>query len=162
MKYGRQETIVFLQKRDGFLCFLCKKPFAHGERPTVDHWIPRAAGGSEEFDNLHLMHKSCNTKKADLVPNPDGTLPKREKSNFRTRKNSKREILAGLCYRCDNGRKLGEGQVCYECGMEAGPFDAPHYLKRPSPQCDHDDYWCWACCIGLVERKSVMMKLIIG
>lgn len=162
LKHNRQEVINHLKKRDGFLCFICKKPFDYNERPTIDHWIPRAAGGPDDFDNYRLAHLECNTKKGDLVPNEDGSIPARVKSNFRTRKTNKREVLSKLCTVCNDGRKLSADQTCNDCGSGAGPYDAPHYLKRPSPQCDHNIYWCWACCIGIVERKSALMSLLTG
>ena len=162
LKHDRKHVIETLRKRDGFFCFICKKPFAHDERPTIDHWIPRAAGGADEMHNYRLAHLACNTKKGDLVPNEDGTIPSRIKSNYRTRKVSKREVLSRLCTKCNDGRNLTAGDTCEDCGSGAGPYDAPHYLKRPSPQCDHDIYWCWACGIGIVERKSAIMSLMIG
>jgi len=34
-------------------------------RPTFDHVIPRAQGGTDELDNLQLVHFACNRAKGD-------------------------------------------------------------------------------------------------
>ncbi|MEM5516789.1 HNH endonuclease signature motif containing protein [Henriciella sp. AS95] len=61
-----------LWAKQGGCCALCGKPMpasrfdvAHAtiwkrQRPTFDHIIPRAAGGSDEPDNLQLAHARCN------------------------------------------------------------------------------------------------------
>lgn len=33
------------------------------ERPTFDHIVPQAAGGSDMEDNLQLAHAGCNKRK---------------------------------------------------------------------------------------------------
>lgn len=36
-----------------------------GFAPTFDHIVPRAAGGSDEFENLRLVHRACNYIRGD-------------------------------------------------------------------------------------------------
>lgn len=74
---------VVLQ-RDGFVCVVCGNAATH-----VDHIIPKAAGGTDDLDNLQAMCATHNLKKgtkqqmrgtywlADALPNglpkPKGT-----------------------------------------------------------------------------------------
>ena len=52
-----------IAKRDGPNCWLCGKPFAPKERPTLDHVTPKSMGGSHRLPNLKIAHYSCNTKR---------------------------------------------------------------------------------------------------
>ena len=163
IKLTKTDVVEILRERDGYLCFLCKEPFDSKEYPTLDHWIPKSAGGSDLPDNLRLAHRKCNTLKSDTIPNADGTLPKRKKRvKPADRRRAKKEIQESICHQCDNGRKLAARQTCDHCGSIAGPIHAPHYLKKKSTECDHNNYWCWACSIGIVERKSALLNLMIG
>lgn len=36
-----------------------------GLAPTFDHIVPRAAGGSDELQNLRLTHRACNLNRGD-------------------------------------------------------------------------------------------------
>ena len=68
------------------LCALCGKPMpasrfdvAHAsiwkrERPTFDHIIPRAAGGSDAPENLQLAHARCNKRKGKSQTGSDGRV----------------------------------------------------------------------------------------
>lgn len=160
----KQELIEQLKSRDGDSCFICKSPFVE-EQPTIDHWIPKAVGGSDEIENLRITHRKCNTDKADRIPNPDGTLPPKRPNGFdksRLKRINKKKLKESICRVCDNGRKLDRLSICRSCGSPAGPSHAPHYLKRPSHLCDHNLNWCWACSIGIVDRKSAFDNLITG
>lgn len=42
-----------------------------GSEMTVDHWMPRMAGGSDELDNLVYACWKCNQFKHDFWPNAD-------------------------------------------------------------------------------------------
>ena len=160
----KQETIEILKSRDGDSCFICKKEFID-EFPTIDHWIPLAHGGGSEIENLRLAHRKCNTEKADRIPNEDGTIPEKNLTSlqrYRAKRVNKKKLKEQICRICENGRKLQEYDICRVCGSHAGPKHAPHYLKRPSHLCDHNINWCWACSIGIVDRKSALDNLLTG
>lgn len=63
--------VVELADRDGWFCAYCGRGLAccqgdldGGEPlPTVDHIVPRALGGSEEFSNKCLACAKCNSTK---------------------------------------------------------------------------------------------------
>lgn len=158
----KKDKIAFLYKKYGYDCFICKEPFGT-EKPTIEHWIPRALGGSDDISNLRLTHKACNVMKSDTLPNPDGTItlpPK--KVPYYKRRIDRQRILNEFCYECDGGRKLNHGEFCSDCGAPPGPPENPRYLKRRSPDCDHNVYWCWACSIGIVDKKSAAQNLMTG
>ena len=66
------------------LCALCGRAMpksrfevAHAsiwkrERPTIDHIVPRAAGGPDVPENLQLTHARCNRVKGRVQPGPEG------------------------------------------------------------------------------------------
>src|SRR5690606_20768724 len=62
-----------LAKRDGPYCRLCgcdvDMSARHPDpmRPSVDHIIPRALGGSDAAENNQLAHLLCNQIKSDRV-----------------------------------------------------------------------------------------------
>jgi hypothetical protein len=55
------------------LCGICHEPVNLSIRhpspksPSVDHVIPKAKGGTNEFTNLQLAHLGCNSAKRDRV-----------------------------------------------------------------------------------------------
>lgn len=157
----RAERIEALTITWGPDCFLCHNPFKEESDITFDHWIPRSKGGTWDIENLRLAHKRCNALKGDLMPNPDGTLPKVEKrgSTFKT-KQMKRSERPDLCQKCENGRSLGPQESCNVCGSGPMPERFPRWAKASSLECDHDDFWCAWCSIGVIERKPTINNLL--
>ena len=103
----KQELIEQLKSRDGDSCFICNKPFIE-EQPTIDHWIPKAVGGSDEIENLRITHRKCNTDKADRIPNTDGTLPPKRPNGFdrsRLKRINKKKLKESIC------REIGRAHV---------------------------------------------------
>jgi 5-methylcytosine-specific restriction endonuclease McrA len=62
-------TVGELAHRDGATCGICGRAvnlFAakdNPDKPSIDHIIPRAAGGTNDPANLQLAHLSCNHRK---------------------------------------------------------------------------------------------------
>jgi hypothetical protein len=52
-----------LLKRDGGDCWFCGEQM--GDDCTIEHLIPRAAGGTNSLVNLALAHRLCNQKAED-------------------------------------------------------------------------------------------------
>jgi hypothetical protein len=164
-KMVRDEILAVLVERDGDICMYpgCgnKLDFnATGKKEvTIDHWMPQSwcydKGWTTEqvwdTSNLKLMEKECNAKKGSLLPNPDGTLPPREVTQRERRADKSNRPT--VCLACDSGRKLGPGDVCGACGSGPMPEAFPGWAKMKSTECDHDLFWCWACSIGLTERR---------
>lgn len=74
-KPGRQARIAIInliKRRDGYFCYICKERFNLEDPPTIDHYIPKAHGGTWELGNLRLAHSLCNSLKANFMPT--GTL----------------------------------------------------------------------------------------
>ncbi len=51
--------------RDRYTCQYCG---AHGRELTIDHVVPRWAGGPHAWDNLVACCRRCNLKKGDKTP----------------------------------------------------------------------------------------------
>lgn len=164
VKVPRAEIVAALRKRDGDTCQHpdCGRiiDFSITDGPsenTIDHWIAQYHGKANgwtmaqiwDLSNLKMMHKKCNAKKGDLIPNEDGTLPPKPQSTFRFRR-QKRADRTEACKQCDNGHNLGADELCASCGMTAQRF--PRWAKVKAPECDHELFWCWACSIGIIER----------
>lgn len=150
-KTARDEVIVLLVKRDGYVCQFpgCAIPFSDMNPPTIDHWMPRSIFGDDSLENLKLMHFDCNNRKGNIVPNDDGTID--IKSKAKGPKIKKPEI----CESCMAGRMLGEDEICNSCGSGPQPYGTPRYKQRKPKNCGHDEKsHCWACWIGIVPRKS--------
>jgi 5-methylcytosine-specific restriction endonuclease McrA len=64
-------TVVFsrknLWKRDRYTCQYCGMQPGPGEL-TIDHVVPRSAGGLSTWENCVLACVDCNTRKADRSP----------------------------------------------------------------------------------------------
>lgn len=158
-KVPRAELVAALRERDGDQC---KYPDCGNElnfeitdgplEVTLDHWIPQWFGKENGWtwdqiwalNNLVLMHKKCNAKKGERVPNEDGTLPPRITRAFRYRR-QKRAGRPEFCIECDNGHNLFVGEICANCGCNAQRF--PKSAKVRFDECDHEILWCWVCSI---------------
>lgn len=66
-----------LYRRDDFTCQYCRKVFPEDEL-SVDHVVPRAAGGRTSWDNCVTACLDCNNRKADRSLKDAGlSLPKK-------------------------------------------------------------------------------------
>lgn len=165
-KIPRTQLVADLVERDGILC---QHPACGREmdlsltegplQATIDHWFPQVYGRENgwtreqiwELSNLKLMHRRCNAKKGDLVPNEDDTLPEKITKTFRYRRD-KRATRPEMCTVCDNGHNLGLDEICASCGSDAQRF--PRWAKVKTQDCDHELFWCIWCSIGVIERPS--------
>lgn len=167
-KIPRAQLVTDLVERDGTLC---QHPSCGREldltltegplQATLDHWMPQVYGKENgwtreqiwDLSNLKLMHRKCNAKKGDLIPNEDGTLPEKVTKTFRYRRD-KRASRPDLCMECDNGHNLFANEVCASCGCDAQRF--PRSAKVRFDECDHEIMWCWVCSITPNMRPSVV------
>ena len=168
---NRKTILVALIERDGAVCRYpgCDLPFSAKRESshsiTIDHKFPqskaRLLGWSFEqiwdLDNLQLMGRACNSKKSDRVYDEAGALSGIE----RVKKIVKAE-RPDMCETCMSGRILLEGEVCDVCGSLPQPLHSPKYLQRTPKNCDHDDFFCWMCYIGHIERKSALSRILGG
>ena len=167
-KIPRAQLVADLVERDGVMCQhpACGKAMdlslTEGpQQATLDHWIPQIYGKENgwtreeiwDLSNLKLMHRKCNAKKGDLMPNEDGTLPEKATKTFRYRRD-KRATRPELCIACDNGHNLFADEVCASCGCDAQRF--PRSAKVSFNECDHEIMWCWVCSITPDMRPSII------
>lgn len=68
----RETLVAYLRERDGDRCGICRRrmrfdlpagPRGDDRGPSIDHMVPRSAGGSDELVNLRLAHWGCNRKR---------------------------------------------------------------------------------------------------
>lgn len=71
-RMGAPGTLTAMDVREAYLeqmgyCAFCAKPFGE-EIPEIDHWLPLAKGGSNDRENIKLLHKACNRTKGAKLP----------------------------------------------------------------------------------------------
>ncbi|MDH5803699.1 MAG: HNH endonuclease [Gemmatimonadota bacterium] len=77
-KFRRQVTNTFLFARDAYQCQFCGRrqhELKGREALTRDHLIPISRGGSNEWTNVTTACSSCNTRKANRLPDECGMQP---------------------------------------------------------------------------------------
>lgn len=183
VKVPRAELVAALRKRDGDTCqhpdcgrvidFNAPEIVDGKSNPlanTIDHWYSQSFGKTNgwtvekiwDLSNLKMMHKKCNAKKGDLIPNKDGTLPPKPQSTFRFRR-QKRANRPEMCEDCHSGRLLGEGEWCNACGCGTNPGRFPKWRQMKVTECDHDLFYCVSCTIWFPEqRRSALDALLTG
>jgi 5-methylcytosine-specific restriction endonuclease McrA len=77
-RFRRQVTNTFLFARDRYRCQYCGRP-ATGLKPreglTRDHLVPLSRGGTNDWSNVVTACGSCNTRKANRLPEEIGMHP---------------------------------------------------------------------------------------
>lgn len=80
----RRRVVAKLRERDGDNCQICGKPIdftltGTGSRraPSLDHKVPRYAGGSSGQSNLRLAHIRCNVRRGTAGWPPAAERPPR-------------------------------------------------------------------------------------
>ena len=70
----KETKTITLQKlfdRDGGICWICGKPcdinahYNSNNYPSVDHLIPISKGGKDEWSNIRLAHRGCNSRRGN-------------------------------------------------------------------------------------------------
>lgn len=161
---SRSELVLALIERDGDECRYCHRDFRQRER-TIDHVYPQSRAFADgwtyeqvwDLSNLSLACKPCNAKKGDQLLDENGEIPKRATRTFRYRRDKRATRPDQPCVICDNGHNLFIDEICAQCGVSAQQF--PRSAKVRAPDCDHAATWCWACSIGIVERKGAIEML---
>lgn len=148
----RNKIIEELKERDGYRCFFpgCQKPFTKSNPPTIDHWLPWSVGFDSSIDNLRLMHRDCNNKKGNTVPNNDGSLTFTKKKHIKVPRPE-------ICEECFSGRILLIGETCWSCGSGPQPKKFPTAYKKKPANCSHSgrDH-CWWCFLGFIKRRDLV------
>ena len=64
---------VAIFDRDEWTCGWCAGPVdrtlngSHAMGPTLDHILPRSLGGSDDMENLRLLHRRCNVARSNSL-----------------------------------------------------------------------------------------------
>ncbi len=80
-RFRRQVTNTFLFARDEYTCQYCGRTnsaLRPRESLTRDHVIPLSRGGLNTWTNVVTACSSCNTRKADRLPEEIGLHPKHQ------------------------------------------------------------------------------------
>lgn len=63
---ARRQRRELLRKKFGGRCAYCNTPT--GRDGTIDHYVPKAHGGTNTWPNLRWSCRSCNETKGDMQP----------------------------------------------------------------------------------------------
>lgn len=63
----RERLRAALLERDGFICAYCTDPLTV-KTMTIDHFIPRVLGGTDDLTNLMSACFTCNCRKGARHP----------------------------------------------------------------------------------------------
>lgn len=60
-------NLNIIYERDKRLCWICllldKPAYVKRKDASRDHYMPTSEGGSDDYENLRLAHKSCNSRR---------------------------------------------------------------------------------------------------
>lgn len=60
-------NLNIIYARDKGLCWICllldKPAYVKRKDASRDHYMPTSEGGSDDYENLRLAHKSCNSRR---------------------------------------------------------------------------------------------------
>lgn len=157
------EVIEVLVERDGLECVLghhkgfCKNRFKFTEEnpPTIDHILPKSYEGEDSLKNFQIAHKECNSKRGNRLYLEDGTL-----EVLTTKKKPAKVVKRDPCETCFEGRLLIANEICPDCGIDAQPKTFPKWAQRESKDCDHNQYHCKWCVIGVYERTPAYISAL--
>jgi 5-methylcytosine-specific restriction endonuclease McrA len=62
-----QSKKIKVWRRDGFQCTYCGRKSSNTLTITVDHILPKAKGGNNNYENLTTCCNPCNSKKGSLL-----------------------------------------------------------------------------------------------
>ena len=68
MNTVRPNTRAAVLARDGHRCVYCGKHNSRSRKLTMDHVVPRSAGGGGTVDNLVACCRACNSLRGDGLP----------------------------------------------------------------------------------------------
>lgn len=62
-----RQSLNFIYERDKRLCWIClllgKPAYVKRKDASRDHYDPTSEGGSDDYENLRLAHKNCNSRR---------------------------------------------------------------------------------------------------
>ena len=80
-------------------CPFCKRPIAYQDDLTIDHITPKSKGGTDNIENLQPIHKECNSKKGDDMPEnakcDEIPVKKHRHRNNRDKRHKQRDVIKG-------------------------------------------------------------------
>lgn len=74
-RYRHASTLAAIIAAYGPRCCYCGGGRREGDPLTIDHWQPRAKGGTDRWENLVAAHLTCNQAKGDRTPEEAGLNP---------------------------------------------------------------------------------------
>lgn len=66
-----QAVLYHVQKHNGMVCEYCKAKLNHYKEISLDHYVPRVAGGGDEAENIRISCVPCNSMKGAINPLTD-------------------------------------------------------------------------------------------
>jgi hypothetical protein len=118
----RRNQRARLRILQGNCCYYCGRPFTKKRPATIDHFVPRSRGGSNDLRNLRLACIECNHRKADGVvadrpaPRRAVTYPFLRRHNTPLTKDDWKQVASAhgaVCLLCGQNVQRPEGTLIY-------------------------------------------------
>lgn len=106
----------------GNCCYYCGRPFTRSRQATIDHFVPRSRGGTNNLRNLRLACPECNHRKANEVvedrpaPRRAVTYPFLRRHNTPLTKEDWKRVASAhgtVCLLCGQNVKRSEATLIY-------------------------------------------------
>ena len=92
---GTPKRVATLMKRQKGKCTRCGLYFKDGDVEEVDHIIPKAEGGKDDYKNLQLLHRHCHHQKTAEDRQRQMDNKGQKKAQKKTKKGRKSETKRG-------------------------------------------------------------------
>ena len=92
---GTPKRVATLMKRQKGKCTRCGLYFKDGDVEEVDHIIPKAEGGKDDYKNLQLLHRHCHHQKTAEDRQRQMDNKGQKKAQKKTKKGRKSETKQG-------------------------------------------------------------------
>lgn len=74
IKVQKSQVKNCILEKTGGVCAVCGKPLEHG-KVTIDHYIPKYHGGTDDVRNLLPLCKNCNKRKGSRMVQAEEFYP---------------------------------------------------------------------------------------
>jgi len=130
----RIDILRYLTAQQDNICTYCNLPFTDSNPPTLDHKIPRIAGGADNLDNLQALHRLCNTRKGKKINGISVYSPSLKTQTARTIARTLAELGHTIDFIAEHLNTSTRQAYRYLDGTKITKLTRPKLPTRPQPK----------------------------